>query len=78
MTASSIPPGNLQRRAVFEDTAGWMACADATDLEHAVACAARDRLSATGRLLVTTDFSARRRACTHEPIPAAPSDARSA
>jgi len=43
-------------RAVFVDTAGWMACADGADPAHARARAARDEALAAGRLLVTTDY----------------------
>lgn len=42
--------------AVFVDTAGWMACADAADPAHRRACAARDAALEEGQLLVTTDF----------------------
>jgi hypothetical protein len=45
-------------KAVFVDTAGWMACADAADPSHAAACAARDATLASGALLVTTDYVA--------------------
>ena len=38
------------------DTAGWIACADAADLAHARACAARDAALEAGQTLVTTDF----------------------
>ena len=43
-------------RAVFVDTAGWMACADGADPAHARARTARDAALAAGRLLVTTDY----------------------
>jgi uncharacterized protein len=43
-------------RAVFVDTAGWMACADGADPTHARARDARDAALAAGRLLVTTDY----------------------
>lgn len=43
-------------RAIFVDTAGWMACADGADPAHARARAARDETLAAGRLLVTTDY----------------------
>jgi predicted nucleic acid-binding protein len=43
-------------RAVFVDTAGWMACADGADPTHAPARDARDEALAAGRLLVTTDY----------------------
>ena len=42
--------------AVFVDTAGWMACADAADPEHRACTAARDQSLARGQRLVTTDF----------------------
>jgi len=38
------------------DTAGWMACADASDPAHAEACTARDEALESGRRLVTTDY----------------------
>jgi predicted nucleic acid-binding protein len=43
-------------KALFVDTAGWMACADAADPAHARAVAARDGALETGRALVTTDY----------------------
>jgi hypothetical protein len=43
-------------RALFVDTAGWMACADGSDPAHGKACAARDGALEAGRLLVTTDY----------------------
>lgn len=43
-------------KAVFVDTAGWMACADAADPAHASSVAARDTALAESHLLVTTDF----------------------
>jgi uncharacterized protein len=43
-------------RALFVDTAGWMACADASDAEFARACAARDDAIRRGRMLLTTDY----------------------
>ena len=48
----------LQRRqkAVFVDTAGWMACADSADPMHAPSCSARDTALEGGQALVTTDF----------------------
>lgn len=42
--------------ALFVDTAGWMACADAADPAHQAARAARDQALEEGRLLVTTDY----------------------
>jgi predicted nucleic acid-binding protein len=43
-------------KALFVDTAGWMACADGADPAHEASCAARDVALETGRTLVTTDF----------------------
>ena len=43
-------------KALFVDTAGWMACADAADPGHVRCCAARDGALETGQTLVTTDF----------------------
>jgi predicted nucleic acid-binding protein len=43
-------------KALFVDTAGWMACADAADLAHGAARASRDAALEAGRLLVTTDY----------------------
>jgi len=43
-------------RAVFVDTAGWMACADGADPAHVRSCAARDAALEAGQTLVTTDF----------------------
>ena len=43
-------------RALFVDTAGWMACADAADPAHEGACGARDAALEAGTVLVTTDF----------------------
>ena len=43
-------------KALFVDTAGWMACADASDAAHARCCAARDAALEAGGILVTTDF----------------------
>jgi len=43
-------------KALFVDTAGWMACADAADPAHQAARAARDQALEEGRLLVTTDY----------------------
>ena len=45
-------------KALFVDTAGWMACADAADPAHARARTARDEALAAGQLLVTTDYVA--------------------
>lgn len=43
-------------RAIFVDTAGWVACADASDRAHGVARAARDAALEAGHRLVTTDY----------------------
>lgn len=43
-------------RALFVDTAGWMACADAADPAHEAACKARDAALEAGNVLVTTDY----------------------
>jgi predicted nucleic acid-binding protein len=43
-------------KAVFVDTAGWMACADEADPDHERACAARDAALEQGGVLVTTDY----------------------
>jgi len=43
-------------KALFVDTAGWMACADAADPAHGPARAARDAALEAGRVLVTTDY----------------------
>lgn len=43
-------------KGLFIDTAGWVACADAADLAHKPAAAARDRWLEEGGLLVTTDY----------------------
>lgn len=45
-------------KALFVDTAGWMACADAADPVHEAACRARDAALEQGCLLVTTDYVA--------------------
>lgn len=42
--------------ALFVDTAGWVACADASDAAHAACRAARDKAMRAGQLLVTTDY----------------------
>lgn len=42
--------------AVFVDTAGWMAGADAADPAHVRVCAARDGALEAGQTLVTTDL----------------------
>ena len=43
-------------KAIFVDTAGWMACADGSDAAHAKACAVRDAALEAGQLLVTSDY----------------------
>jgi uncharacterized protein len=43
-------------KALFVDTAGWMACADAADPAHRRARAARDAALEAGHMLVTTDY----------------------
>jgi len=43
-------------KALFVDTAGWMACADAADPAHARACGARDMALESGQSLVTSDY----------------------
>ena len=43
-------------KAIFVDTAGWMACADEADPAHRRACSARDTALEQGQLLVTTDY----------------------
>jgi predicted nucleic acid-binding protein len=43
-------------KAVFVDTAGWMACADSADPMHVRSCATRDAALEAGQALVTTDF----------------------
>jgi uncharacterized protein len=43
-------------KALFVDTAGWMACADAADPAHGAARASRDAVLEAGHLLVTTDY----------------------
>lgn len=42
--------------ALFVDTAGWMACADASDTAHDACRAARDKALRAGQVLVTTDY----------------------
>lgn len=41
---------------LFVDTAGWAACADGSDPDHARCRAARDHAIESGQTLVTTDF----------------------
>ena len=43
-------------KAVFVDTAGWMACADEADPAHQRARQARDATLEAGNVLVTTDY----------------------
>jgi len=43
-------------KALFVDTAGWVACADAADPEHEATRAARDEALEARRVLVTTDY----------------------
>ena|SRR5665213_162820 len=43
-------------KAVFVDTGGWMACADAADPTHVACCRARDAALDAGLALITTDF----------------------
>ena len=45
-------------KALFVDTAGWIACADAVDPENLRSCAARDAALEAGQILITTDFVA--------------------
>jgi predicted nucleic acid-binding protein len=45
-------------KAIFIDTAGWMACADGADPAHQHACSARDAALQAGQALITTDFVA--------------------
>ena len=45
-------------RALFVDTAGWVACADSADAAHVRCRAARDAALESGQTLVTTDFVA--------------------
>lgn len=42
--------------ALFVDTAGWVACADASDPAHAACHAARDSALEARHTLVTTDY----------------------
>lgn len=41
---------------LFVDTAGWMACADASDAAHVSCRKARDGAMRGGQVLVTTDY----------------------
>jgi len=43
-------------KALFVDTAGWIACADSADPAHTRCCTARDLALEAGQTLITTDF----------------------
>ena len=43
-------------KALFVDTAGWMACADSADPAHRRSCVARDTALEARQSLITTDF----------------------
>ena len=43
-------------KALFVDTAGWIACADAADADHEVVCGARDNWLEHQGLLITSDY----------------------
>jgi predicted nucleic acid-binding protein len=43
-------------KALFVDTSGWVACADAADPAHPTAVEARDRWLEQGGVLLTTDY----------------------
>jgi uncharacterized protein len=43
-------------KALFVDTAGWLACVDAADPAHEDAVAERDQAFEHGAVLVTTDY----------------------
>lgn len=43
-------------KKLFVDTAGWMACGDANDPDHARACKSRDDWLRGGGVLVSSDF----------------------
>jgi len=45
-------------KALFVDTAGWLACADEGDLLHIQTVAARDAWLEAGGVLLTTDYVA--------------------
>lgn len=45
-------------KALFADTAGWVACADEADPFHGAATAARDAWLESGGVLMTTDYVA--------------------
>ena len=44
-------------KALFVDTAGWVACADASDPSHARCCDARDRALEAGQTLERAGFA---------------------
>src|SRR5216684_5207587 len=43
-------------KALFVDTAGWVACADGADPAHRRCCETRDSALEVGQTLVTTDY----------------------
>jgi predicted nucleic acid-binding protein len=43
-------------KLLFVDTGGWIACADAADPDHEVACGARDNWLEHQGLLITSDY----------------------
>ena len=43
-------------KALFVDTAGWIACADAADPGHRGSCEERDTALEQGAILITTDY----------------------
>lgn len=43
-------------KALFVDTAGWVACADGADPAHRRCCEARDAALEAGQTLITTDY----------------------
>jgi predicted nucleic acid-binding protein len=45
-------------KALFGDTAGWMACADEADAAHRAAVKARDQWLEQGGVFITTDYVA--------------------
>ncbi len=45
-------------KALFVDTAGWIACADAADPAHSQTAAGRDAWLEAGGVLLTTDYVA--------------------
>lgn len=54
--ASSPPREASSRRALFVDTAGWMAMADAADPAHEASRRERDSCLEVGGILVSTDY----------------------